>query len=103
MRKTARTDNEITLFFPKLTGATKAVASAFVLSQKRVPVYARFLRSRMANVFPKKRFVCTVQQTISHTEINIPSQNKAFRHCLLRQGCCSVFKACPALSGTGKS
>ena len=101
MRKTARTDNEITLFSPKLTGSSKATI-AFVPSQKRVPVYARFLRARMANAFPKKRFVCTVQQTISHADKNIPSQNKAFRHCLLRQGCCSALKACPTLSGTGK-
>lgn len=101
MRKTACPDNEIALFFPKLTGSAKAAVAALAPSQDRVSVYARILRFCMTCAFPKKRIACPVQQTISHTLANIPSPNKAFRHCLLRQGCCSVPKASPAFDGTG--
>jgi len=100
MRKTAHTDNEIALFPPKLTGFIKETAT-FILLADRVPVYARSLSQSMFRAIPKKRGVCPVQQTFSHTSDNIPSQNKAFRRSLLRRGCCSVSKASPAFCGTG--
>lgn len=101
MRKTAPTDNEIALFPPNLTGFASAAAAALAPSPNRVPVYARSLRQRMKSAFPKKRIVCTVQQTFSHTAVKTPSRNNAFRHCLLRQGCCSAPEAGPAFGGTG--
>lgn len=101
MRKTAHTDNEIALFPPNLTGNIKETAT-FILKKSRVPVYARLLILSMNYAIPKKRVVCPVQQTVSHTSGNIPSRSKAFRRCLLRRGCCSVSKASPAFYGTGK-
>lgn len=101
MRKTAHTDNEIALFPPNLTGCIKETAT-FILTQSRVPVYARSLHLSMHHAIPKKRDVCPVQQTVSHTAGNTPSRNKAFRRCLLRRGCCSASKASPAFCGTGK-
>lgn len=100
MRKTACTDNEITLLYPKLTGFAKA-AAAFAPFADRVSVYVRSAVKNRNRAFPKKRDVCSVHQASSHIAVKTPSQSKAFRHCLLRQGCCSVSKASPAFGGAG--
>lgn len=100
MRKTACTDNEIALIYPKLTEFTRA-AAALVPSRDRVSVYARSSWPDMHCAFPKKRRSCSVQQVLSHIAVNIPSQLKAFRLRLLRRGCYPDQKASPAFFGIG--
>ena len=69
MRKTACTDNEIVLFTPKLTCFAKTAVAFLATAQSRVPVYARSLRHGMFRAFPKRRPVCSVHQTFSHTAV----------------------------------
>lgn len=78
MRKTACTDKDIVLFSPKLTCFVKTAVAVLTATRKRVSVYARFLCFGMFRAFPKKRVVCSVQQTFSHTAVKNLSEIRPF-------------------------
>lgn len=78
MRKTACTDNKIVLFSLNLTCFVRTVAAVLTATQKRVPVYARFLCFGMLRAFPKRRVVCPVQQTFSRTKVKNLSKIRRF-------------------------
>lgn len=78
MRKITCTDNEIVLFSPKLTCFAKRAVAFLATASRRVLVYARPLGFGMNCAFPKRRIVCPVQQTFSHTAVKNLSEIRPF-------------------------
>lgn len=101
MRKTARIDNEIALYFQNMTGCAEVDVMAFAPLRHRIPAYMRLLRYNLIRAFSKKHSVCLAQRVCSHNR-KLPFPDKALPFRLLRQNGGSAAKASPAFCGIGR-
>lgn len=101
MRKTARIDNEIALYFQNMTGCAEVDVMAFAPLQHRIPAYIWLLRYNLIRAFSKKHSVCLAQRVCSPNR-KLPFPTKALHFGLLRQNGDSASKASPAFCGIGR-